>query len=149
MIQAFTDLTEDLKIRGINPGFHFMDIEAYTALKMPMTPMKIKYKLVPSRNHIENHVKRAIQSFKNHFIEGLCSVDKDFNLKLWDRLLQQAIISLNLIIQSRTLPQLSAYTHIYGEFDFNCTPLSSPGTRLVIHNSTNNHASWAQHGQDG
>ena len=27
MIIAFASLTEDLKIRGINPGFHFMDNE--------------------------------------------------------------------------------------------------------------------------
>ena len=60
IIWAFSDLTEDLKRRGINPGFHFMDNEAYKALKMPMTPMKIKYKLVPSRNHIENNAERAI-----------------------------------------------------------------------------------------
>ena len=36
IIQAFTDLTEGFKIRGINPGFHFMDNEASTALKMTM-----------------------------------------------------------------------------------------------------------------
>ena len=27
MIRDFTGLTEDLKFRGINPGFHFMDNE--------------------------------------------------------------------------------------------------------------------------
>ena len=40
---SFTSFTEDLKIRGINPGFHFMDNEASTALKMTMTSMNIKY----------------------------------------------------------------------------------------------------------
>ena len=42
MIQAFTDLIEDLKRRGINPGFRFMDNEASTALKMTMTSMNIE-----------------------------------------------------------------------------------------------------------
>ena len=37
MIIAFTSLTEYLKIRGINQGFHFMENEVSTNLKMEMT----------------------------------------------------------------------------------------------------------------
>ena len=47
MIRSFASLTEELKIRGINPGFHFMDNEASTALKMTMTSIDIKYQLIP------------------------------------------------------------------------------------------------------
>ena len=43
MIQAFTELTEDLKIRRINQGFHFMDNEISTDLKMTTTNMYTKY----------------------------------------------------------------------------------------------------------
>ena len=43
MKQAVTKLTEDLKIRGINPGLHFMDTESSTYLKMTITFMNIKY----------------------------------------------------------------------------------------------------------
>ena len=64
VIRAFIDLTEDLKRRGINPGFHIMDNEAYTYLKMAMTSMNIKYQLVPPRNHISKNTERAIQTFK-------------------------------------------------------------------------------------
>ena len=98
-----------------------MDNEASTALKMTMTSMNINYQLAPPRNHISNNAERAIQTFNHHFIAGLFSVDKDFNLKRWDRLSQQAKISLNMIRQSITLPHISAYTHICGEFDFNNT----------------------------
>ena len=106
MIQAFTELTEDLKTREINPGFYLMDNEASTALKTKMTTMNIKYQLFPQSNHRANNAEIAIQTFKNHFIVGLCSTDKDSHLQLWDRLLQQATISLNLIRKSRTLPHL-------------------------------------------
>ena len=34
MIQDFAELTEDLKIRGINPVLHFMENEEPTAFKM-------------------------------------------------------------------------------------------------------------------
>ena len=38
MTQAFTELTVYLKIRGIKPGFHFMDNEASIALKWKFQP---------------------------------------------------------------------------------------------------------------
>ena len=76
MIRDFTALTEDLKIRRINPGFHFMDNEASTDLMMTMTSMNIKYQLVTPSNHRENNTEREIQTFRNYFIVGLCSVDK-------------------------------------------------------------------------
>ena len=76
MIRAFTELTEDLKIHGINPGFHFMDNEASKALKMTMETMDIKYQLVTPSKHRANNTERSTQTFKNHFISGLCSVDK-------------------------------------------------------------------------
>ena len=87
-----------------------MDNEASTALNMTMTTMNINYQLVSPSNHRENNAERLVQTFKNHFIAVLCSVDKDFHLQLWDILLQQERISLNLLRQSRTLPRLSAYT---------------------------------------
>ena len=54
MIQEFTELTEDLKIRRINPGFHFMDNETYTTFKMIMTFMNIKYqsKIISKRSQL-------------------------------------------------------------------------------------------------
>ena len=114
MIRYFTYLTEDLKIRLINPGFHLMYKEASTAINLTMTIMNIKYQLVTIINHRANNSHRAIQTFKNHFIAGLCSVDKYFHFQLWYRLLKQAAISLNLHSKSRTLPHISAYTHIFG-----------------------------------
>ena len=75
-IRAFTELTEDLNIRGIKPGFHFMDNDASAILKITMTTVDIKYKLVPPSNHIANNAERSIQTFRNHFIAGLCSIDK-------------------------------------------------------------------------
>ena len=113
MIRDFTSLTEDLKIRGIHPGFHFMDNEASTALKMTMMTMNIKYHLVPPSNHISKNVKRAIQTFKNHFIEGLCSVEEYFHLQLWDRLLQQAKNKSKHAQAIKNLsPHLSLYSHL-------------------------------------
>ena len=48
-------LTEELKNRGINTGFHFMDNEASTALNLTITTMNIKYQLVTPSNHRANN----------------------------------------------------------------------------------------------
>ena len=39
--------------------------------------------------------------------------------------------------------------HIFGEFDFNRTPLAPPGTRIVIQNRPTDCSSWEPHGEDG
>ena len=138
MIRAFTELTKDLKIRGINTGFHFMDNEVPAALKMTMTTMNNKYKLSPPSNHRANNVERSIQTFKNSFIAGLCSLDKEFHLQLRDRLLHQATISLNLLRQPIIHPHLSAYTPIFVELGYNRAPFAPTGTKIVIKIRTNN-----------
>ena len=148
MVRAFAEVPEDLKIRRIKPGLNFMDNEGSTAFKMTMTTIYITYQLVTPTNHRANNAERVIQTFKKHFIEGLCIVDRDFHLQLWNRLLQQATISVNLLIQSRIITRLSDYNYIFGEFDYNRTPLAPQEIRIVIHNRPNYRASWAPHGED-
>ena len=70
-------------------------------------------------------------------------------MKLWYRLLKQAKVSLNIVRKARTLPHLSAYIHIFGEYDFNRTPFDPPGTGVVIHNRPEHRTSWAPHGEYG
>ena len=91
-----------------------MDNEVSYALNLTMNTMNLKYQLVPPSNNIANNAERAIQTFKNHFIAELCSLDKGFHLQLCDILLQQTTISLKLLRQSRTLPRISAYSYIFG-----------------------------------
>ena len=80
MIRDYKQLTGNLKSLGINPGFHFIDNKASTALNMTMTTVNIKYQVGPPSNHIANNAEREIQIFKNHFIVGMCSVDKYLHL---------------------------------------------------------------------
>ena len=51
-------------------------------IKTEMTTMDIKYQLVPPSNHRATNEERAIQTFINQFISGMCSVDKEFRLQL-------------------------------------------------------------------
>jgi hypothetical protein len=98
----------------------------------------VDYQLVPPGIHHRNAAERAICTFKNHFIAGLCSIDKHFPLHLWDRLVPQVVIMLNMMRGSQINPQLSAWAQINGHFDFNCTPLAPPGIRVLIHEKPQN-----------
>jgi hypothetical protein len=113
-----------------------------------MTDARVDYQLVPHGLHRQNAAERAIRIFKNHFIAGLCSVDPQFPLHLWDRLLPQAELTLNLMRGSRLNPKLSAWT-VNGQFDFNCTPISPPGTKVIAFEDSSDRTSWSPHGPDG
>jgi hypothetical protein len=51
---------------------------------------------MPSHCHRRNAADRAIRTFKEHFVAGYFSVDPTFPLHLWDIILPQAEITLNL-----------------------------------------------------
>jgi hypothetical protein len=70
-------------------------------------------------------------------------------MHLWDRLLPQAVITLNMLRTSRINPKLSASTHIDGQYDFNRAPMAPPGTRIIVHETPSRRRTWAPHGQDG
>ena len=114
-----------------------------------MTNTSIDFQLTPVGLHRRNKAERAIQTFKNHFMAGLCSVDPDFPLHLWDKLLPQAEITLNLLRPSCINPKLSAYHQIHGPFDYNRTPLAPPGIKIQAYVRPDDRKSWAPHAQTG
>jgi hypothetical protein len=144
IVRAFDFLIQSLIIRGLKPHLQRLDNEASLALRNYLTKQDISCQLAPPHIHRRNNAERAIQTFKNHFISGLCSVDPTFPLKLWYKLLPHATITLNLLRKSRIdLRQLN------GHFDFNRTPLALPGTRIITHEKPDQRESWDPHGVDG
>jgi hypothetical protein len=109
----------------------------------------IAYQLVPPHCHRRNATKRAIRNFKEHFVAGLSSVDPSFPMHLWDRLLPQAEITLNLLRTSRLHPQLSAAAHYHGLVDYNKTAFAPPGCKIIAHEEPGKRRTWAPHGQHG
>ena len=135
--------------RGLRPLLQKLDNEASEALQQYMTSERVDYQLVPPHIHRRNAAERAIRTFKNHFIAILCSLDQQFPLNLWDKLLPQALITLNLLRGSRINPNLSAWAQVHGAFDYNRTPLAPPGTRLLVHEKPAVRGTWAPHAVDG
>jgi hypothetical protein len=82
-------------------------------------------------------------------VTGLSSVDPTFPLHLWDILLPQAEITLNLLRTSRLHPQLSAAAHFHGLVDYNKTSFAPPGCKIIAHEKPGKRRTWAPHGQHG
>ena len=148
ILEAYKTVHQELVKAGCRPKLHRLDNECSNILKEYMQDEDIDYQLVPPGIHRRNAAERAIRTFKNHFIAGLCTADPDFPLYLWDRLIPQAKITINLLRASRINPKLSGYSQLYGFFDFNRTPLAPPGTRIVVHEKPANRGTWAPHGVD-
>lgn len=90
ILAGYKRLHARLVAAGLRPKLQRLDNECSAALKQFLVDEAVDYQLVPPRLHRRNAAERAIRTFKNHFIAGLCSVDKDFPLHLWDKLLPQA-----------------------------------------------------------
>jgi hypothetical protein len=77
----------------------------------------------------------------------LKGLDPDFPLHLWDILLPQAYMTLNLLRTSRQHPQLSAAAHYHGLIDYKKTAFALPGCNIIAHEKPSNRRSWAPNGQ--
>eukprot|EP00804_Cyclotella_cryptica_P006027 CCRYP_000266-RA/>CCRYP_000266-RA protein AED:0.28 eAED:0.30 QI:0/0/0/1/1/1/3/0/662 len=91
---------------------------------------KMTYELVPPGCHCRNAAEVAISNFKSRFLSILPGVADNFPVKLWDKLLPSAEITINLLRQSNATPTVSAYTHLNGPFDYNKMPLAPMGCRV-------------------
>ena len=126
-----------------------MDNECSEALQQALTSNKVKFQLAPPHIHRTNAAERAIRTFKDHLLAGLASLDPNFPMHLWDRLLHQATLTLNLLRPARLNPKLSAYAFLNGAFNYMATPLAPPGIRVEIHEKPNNRPSFGYHSTSG
>ena len=114
-----------------------------------LTEHKMDFELVPPHQYRRNAAERAIRTFKNHFLAGLATCDPDFPIRQWDRLVEQAELTLNLLRNSRVNPKLSAWAYLFRNHDFNKVPLAPPGTKIVLQSKPDQRKSWAFHGEKG
>ena len=149
LLKSYTAIHNLLSERGLAPKMHYLETECPTFLQKFMTEKDKCFQLVPPHLHRINSAERAIQTFKNNFIAGLVSVNKNFPVHIWCRLLPHCLLTLNLLRPSQINPKLSAYAQLHGAFDFNCTPLASPGTKIIIHDKPVIIGSWATRGYEG
>ena len=149
VIEAFKSIYNYLSERNFKPKLHVMDNEISKDIEQYITDQKTKIQFVEPHQHRVNAAERAIQTYKNHLVSGLCTVDPLFPLQLWDELLPQSQDTLLLLRASRTNSKLSAYATLEGEFNFDKTPLAPPGTKALVYVDPKQRATWGTHALDG
>jgi hypothetical protein len=149
ILGATKKLHNILRSKGRGPQVHILDNECSDIMKSYFNNSNIKYQLAAPGQHRTNAAERAIRTFKNHFIAGLCSVDNDFPIHLWDRLIPQALITINLMRGSRINPKHSAWSQLFGPYDFNKEPIAPPGIKVLVHVKPANRTTWAPHADEG
>ena len=146
--QARKVTLQRLRRAGVACSFVMLDNECSHALQEFFHDETIKFQKTPAGAHRRNSAERAIRTFKSHFIAGLRAAHSSFPLCLWDKLLTQAELTLNLLRGSRVNPKLSAWEQMHGIFDYNAAPLGPPGTRVLARDKPHQRGTWAPHGQD-
>ena len=150
LTRAYRAMMLRLKRAGIIPKKHVLDNEVSEAMKdVIREEYQMEMELVPPGCHRRNAAEVAIRNFKAHFLSVLAGTTDDFPLSLWDRLLPQAEITVNLLRQSNATPNVSAYAHLSGPFDYNKMPLAPMGCAVQVHEKTDKRGTWSYHSVDG
>ena len=79
--------------------------------------------MVPPNIHCRNIAKRAIRTFKANFTSVLAGVDPTFPKFMWDNLLVQTELTMNLLRQATLNLSMSEWEYFNGAFEFTATPL--------------------------
>ena len=134
-----------MKSYGIRPARQVLDNEISAAYKMAITNSGMSYKLVPPDDHRRNISKKAIQTWKDHFIVVMSGTDKKIPLRLWCQLLPQIECQLCVLCQSNVYPHISSHTHLYGHHNYNTHPFVPIGMEALVHNKPHCHKTFAHH----
>jgi hypothetical protein len=149
-IPAYKAIMKRLKARGIKVDLQVLDNEASAAYIQSITEVwTCKHQKVPPDMHRCNKAEQAMQTFKAHFISILAGVDPSFPRNRWDLLLPQAEIMVNLLQQSLLQPDISAWEHFNGPFNFDATLMGPPGCRVIAHAKGSSQQSWDYRGNEG
>ena len=145
--KTWKEMNQRFYIAGVQPNTYIMDNECSATLRHALIKNRITWQLVPPKTHRRNAAERAIQTFKNHLKAGLSILDPNFPVREWDRIILQAELTLNLLRASRVNPKLSAWAYLFGQFNYNTTPIVPPGTKVVVHLKPEERSTWSPNGE--
>jgi hypothetical protein len=104
-IAAYNTIMMHLAAWELSIDLQILDNKASAAYKEAITfKWNTTVQLVPPDMHCHNWAERTICTFKDHFLAILAGVDSAFPPYLWDLLLLQAKLTLNLLRQSTLYP---------------------------------------------
>jgi hypothetical protein len=150
-LMVYDAMMQRLKDRGLAVDLQILNNECSKEYGQRMTEKwGIEFQLVPPEMHCQNAAERAIRSFKAHFLAILAGVASNFPRNLWDLLLPQTKMTLNMLRQATLDPTTSAWDFFAGKkFNYSATPLGPLGINVVVHAKLERRKSWDFHGKDG
>jgi hypothetical protein len=116
MLDAFQDIYKYLTDRGFKPKLNVMDNQCSKAVQTFIKSTGADIQLVNPDDHRVNAAERAIQTWKNHWIAGMGTLDPNCPIQLWCQFLEQGQDTLNMLRVSRINPKLSSYAVLEGQF---------------------------------
>ena len=133
LLEGFIEMYDILKKAGINPILHQIDNKFSKKSIEEIETQKLKYQIAPKDNHRIIPAERGIQTLTYHFTSVLYECHLTFPKNQWGWVLPVVVLTLNILRLSRINPAKSAYNELWGNFEFNKTPLAPPGCLIVAH----------------
>jgi hypothetical protein len=87
--------------------------------------------------HCTNPAKRAIRTWKNHFLAGMAGPPKSFPIANWCHFTTQCNTTLNMLRPCCENPLLLAHKAKEGFFSFDVTPMAPLDTEVLVHMKSN------------
>ena len=148
-IPAYNKMYNRLASAGAPPAIHIMDNEASAAMQRAIHTNNCKLQVVPPHVHCRYAAKRAICTFKDHFLAVLAGTNQLFPANRWDLLVPQTELTLNLLCPTPHPTTSSTWEALFGPFNFDATPMGPAGCAVHIHNKAATCKSWDFCTQDG
>ena len=70
-------------------------------------------------------------------------------VRFWGRLLTQEVKTLNLLRNPRINTRFLVEAQVNEQFNYEATPMAPPGTKLIVHENSQQRGSWYPHGTNG
>ena len=138
-----------LKAAGIRPKKHVLDNECSTEFKQAIKENELEYELLPKGQNRRNISERALQTWRSHTIGALSGVSENSPLSLWDELLSQLDMQVNLLRFSNVNPKVFSWIVLNGAHDFNMHPLALLGVEIQMLENHDKKKTWGVRSKPG
>ena len=109
--RAYQTMMLQLNQESIERRKHILDNQVLgSTKKIICDEYQMKMELVPPGCHVTNASEVVIRNFKPHFLSALAGTANGFSTLMWDLLIEQIDITVNLVRQSNAAPNVSAYS---------------------------------------
>ena len=140
---AYNAIMQRLKEKDLPVDLHFLDNECSEDYQATIrNRWKVQFQLVPTNTHRRNAAEQATQTFKAHFLAILSGVAPYFPRHLWDLILLQTKMKLNLLRQATANLAIYVWEYFISKFNYNATPLGPLGISIIVHTKTGRQQSW-------